>query len=86
MFELQPNVQSLTQYLPFDTMFIPCPNVCPLTQYWPDLRRLVETVLENGPPIGQHTFSSDLICQRINISPHVLTRYLPLEFAPKPNV
>ena len=30
-------------------------------------RRLrgVETVLENGPPIGWHTFSSDLICQRM---------------------
>ena len=25
----------------------------------------VETVLENGPPIGRHTFSSDLICQRM---------------------
>ena len=27
--------------------------------------RGVETVLENGPPIGPHTFSSDLICQRM---------------------
>ena len=25
----------------------------------------VETVLVNGPPIGWHTFSSELICQRI---------------------
>ena len=25
----------------------------------------VETVLVNGPPIGQHSFSSDLICQRM---------------------
>ena len=25
----------------------------------------METVLENGPPIGRHTFSSDLICQRM---------------------
>ena len=25
----------------------------------------METVLENGPPIGWHTFSSDLICQRM---------------------
>ena len=24
----------------------------------------VETVLVNGPPIGQHSYSSDLICQR----------------------
>ena len=24
-----------------------------------------ETVLKNGPPIGWHTFSSDLICQRM---------------------
>ena len=28
--------------------------------------RGVETVLENGPPIGWHTFSSDLICQRMS--------------------
>ena len=27
--------------------------------------RGVETVLENGPPIGPQTFSSDLICQRM---------------------
>ena len=25
----------------------------------------VETVLVNGPPIGQQTFSSNLICQRM---------------------
>ena len=25
----------------------------------------METVLENGPPIGWHTFSSDLICQKM---------------------
>ena len=25
----------------------------------------METVLENRPPIGWHTFSSDLICQRM---------------------
>ena len=27
--------------------------------------RGVETALENRPPIGQHTFTSDLICQRM---------------------
>ena len=27
--------------------------------------RGVETVLENGPPIDQHTFSSDSFCQRM---------------------
>ena len=25
----------------------------------------METVLEDGPPIGRNTFSSDLICQRM---------------------
>ena len=25
----------------------------------------MKTVLENGPPIGRHNFSSDLICQRM---------------------
>ena len=43
-----------------------------------DSRRFrgVETVLENGPPIGWYTFSSDLICQRM---PPVQYRHFPHE-------
>ena len=29
----------------------------------------METVLENGPPIGWHTFSTDMICLRMLMVP-----------------
>ena len=39
----------------------------------------METVLENGPPIGRYTFSSDLICQRMPpvpaFPPHASTKH-----------
>ena len=46
----------------------------------------METVLENGPPIGPQTFSSDLICQRMPPVPtfppmvHSMSRSTPDDY------